>query len=498
MKRDDATERGPERLTLDELAADLAATDQGGAHALGEAGDIRALLERFRLLTVEPSGRLPLALRHAVRRRQALRRPRRGLEPRMWLQLAMAAAITVFGLLLERRLQRAELPEPAPQVAELQRTDAAQPRTEVGPTGRPQIPVQTEGAAQTPDWATLPAEAAESLRQLVEVFPRSRAALEALPEDQLFAQVASADRRLALLRTEFRQRHSPQARRKTIALAGGDPSIEERIQELAGVVAERAVQRIDAGVADPFEVGQALRALLAAGSTDQLGPHASEVRSLGAWLAARVSEPALTGGERIIAASALADLAVAAGEEYATLVSRATEALALATLRPAGGGGRPDLLHWNTPGAMLGEAGRLFALAPAFGVHAALAQRARMLVHEHLQERLERRSVERPDLIAALRYGFADLHDVAELDRQLLLWRPPQLAELPDGYTTMHHLAWSLYPIRPGWAEFQLELRRIAALTTPRPLGDAAALLLSLTTSFAAPGVAEMLAIAGR
>ena len=49
-----------------------------------------------------------------------------------------------------------------------------------------------------------------------------------------------------------------------------------------------------------------------------------------------------------------------------------------------------------------------------------------------------------------------------EADRMLKLWRARLL--LPD-YVALHHIAWSKYPIRPGWADFQRELQGLAGLS---------------------------------
>ena len=128
-------------------------------------------------------------------------------------------------------------------------------------------------------------------------------------------------------------------------------------------------------------------------------------------------------------------------------------------------------------------------LAPAFGVHAGLAFKARILVAAHVDERLaQHREEERPGLVAAHLYGFGDLIDREEADRMLKLWRARFL--VPD-YVALHHLAWSKYPVRSGWAEFQFEMRAVAAMETPEKTADAAALLMALATSLAVPPESE-------
>ena len=123
------------------------------------------------------------------------------------------------------------------------------------------------------------------------------------------------------------------------------------------------------------------------------------------------------------------------------------------------------------------------------------AYHARLLVLTHLQERASRYHGERPELVAAQLYGFGDLVDRSALDHKLLLWRPRLL--LPD-FAAVHHLTWSQYPLRLGWAGYQNDLRALAAVRTPDPVRDIAALMLSLAMNYAAPGAHEVLALADR
>ena len=148
------------------------------------------------------------------------------------------------------------------------------------------------------------------------------------------------------------------------------------------------------------------------------------------------------------------------------------------------------LLRFETKPACLAEAGRVFDLAPAFGVAAALAHDARRLVCARLQERLAEAGGERPELLAALCYGCADLVDRDDLDRRLALWRPAQLAASDP--VVLQQWAFSRFPPRAGWTEFQCALREVAAIDTPPRIRDAAALLLCLSMSFAAPGAHEL------
>ena len=94
----------------------------------------------------------------------------------------------------------------------------------------------------------------------------------------------------------------------------------------------------------------------------------------------------------------------------------------------------------------------------------------------------------KPGALAAELYGFGDIIGRDDLDRRLKMWRTTNL-----DYVTIYHLAWSRFPVRPGWASFQQDLRRLSARSNPEGAGQAGALLLCLSMNFAAPGSAEML-----
>ncbi|MGA0059854.1 MAG: hypothetical protein ACO3RU_09735 [Planctomycetota bacterium] len=115
----------------------------------------------------------------------------------------------------------------------------------------------------------------------------------------------------------------------------------------------------------------------------------------------------------------------------------------------------------------------------------------RMMVAAHVEERLVRGAgAEQPARLAALLYGFGDLVDRDAVERALALWRPRLLR---DDLVAVHHLAWSRYPVRAGWADFQRELRWLSGLPSPESLRGRAALLLGLCTNVSAPGVGGLL-----
>src|SRR5690606_9804652 len=103
-------------------------------------------------------------------------------------------------------------------------------------------------------------------------------------------------------------------------------------------------------------------------------------------------------------------------------LASAADELARDTLRTPADGRRPAMLSWLTPAQGLADAGRVLLVAPAFGTHAMLAFRARLMIAAHVAERLEARSgSEQPALVAAQLYGFGDLIDRREADRRLAL-----------------------------------------------------------------------------
>ncbi len=322
----------------------------------------------------------------------------------------------------------------------------------------------------------------ERMRRDASGFESRLAALSA--EGQTLARQIQADNMLSRLREEVSLRENDKVRRRASRAVGG-PDLETRIQYLAATVAGQIDLELSAGTASVAAKSGALRALLAAGSIDARGVHSAVVDRCARSLQDQVST--LVGGELAVALAGLGEYAVVHGGEAAELVGREADRLARATIGsqvPA----RPALMHWRTPVAQLAEAGRVFRIAPAFGTHPDLAQKAREFVAAHLAERLTQ-GAERPSLAAAQLYGFGDIVDRDAAEHRLLLWRASLL--IPD-YQALHHLAWSKFPVRPGWAQFQTELRGLGAEPTPAATTDAASLLLCLSMNFAAPGALDV------
>lgn len=465
------------------------------------AAEDRVLLEELAELRVEPSGWVRARLRHEFHRRRALRGRARGSS---WIVAWRAGGVavvaaTVLAALVGIRALWMRSGEPVRSdrtVAAARITPAVRSTPRAGPPGGV-YEIDEEDLEET--FEQVLDVAGTDLRRHYDVFARGG-------DPGVFETLLAADNDLALVRMEFLRRFSKEARRRWIRAAGGRESLEGRIQELAARVADTARARIHAGTAGVADVALALRALLAAGSTERIGRHRAAVRACVRFLEERIEE--LHGGELAGATAALMDLAVVTAGRAADLVAKHAARLAQETLAPVrirsrhGSGeleevvGRPPLLHYGVSSAALADAGRVLKLAPAFGVHPLTSHRARLLVAAHLRERLERSRSERPDIVAAALYGFEDLMDRRSLDRRLLLWKPGKLAV--RHCLALHHLAWSRYPLRRGWTEFQLELQSVAAHTTPRTLRDAAALTLALSMSFAAPGTYEIVTLAAR
>ncbi len=482
----------------DEAMAGFRSKLQSDPEMALEAAETRMLVEGLRSLTTEPTGRVEVMMRHVVRRHCQLR----GNSPR-WVKVADGARrvhwsrplLQLAGVAAAVLVALVQWGRPGSEVAVGVRTEvaAALPEASSVADNLPSI----DEATKSEDFTTLFAVGGDSLK-------RQYDSLEKLNRAGVLGSFVGADNDLALLRLEFRQRLSEQSRRRSIRVCGGRISLEDRIQDMAADVAGMIGPRLDSKEAGITETSVALRSLLAAGSTARVGDHRITVRRCVDRVMAEIG--GLEGGELASALAALTDFAVLTGGQAASLVAEHAQRLAQTALEPRRGNSghagaeagaalrRPPLLHYETAVASLADTGHVLRLAPAFGVHPVLAHRARLFVAAHLQERLAAGADERPDLLAALRYGFADLVDRSGVDQKLLLWHASDL--VGRFYSALHHLAWSQFPLRPGWSEFQQELRGLASLETPGNVHDAAALLMTLSTNFAAPGCLDVLRLA--
>lgn len=450
---------------------------------------------------------LGLRLRYALRRRESLRsapEARRIATRRRWREggrVVLVAATILLGVALgdgiARRLSRplplGDVLLPPPAVSGLEPAlESMGPDFQELPDFQGLRVAEVTGAEFFADLRELMADAGPA------------AVFEGLP----------ARNALEALRAQFRQRFSREERREALAASGADPDREDRIQDLARVVAAELEAQLRAADSLPveespademsfapersvFDLALGVRALLAAGSSRAVGEHRQIVRDgTDALLAALEAGADDEATASILAA--LSDVAVVSGGKVSEVVRHHASRLAASTLDFSRGRRlrradvdslRPALLHWQTRTASLADAGQVLALAPAFGAPAASCARARRLILRHLEERLTAGS-ERPDVIAAMLYGFGDLVDRDDLDRRLKMWRPQLL--LPN-YVALYHYAWGQYPLRPGWTQFQQDLRWVTAQRGPKVVSDTAALLLTLAMNFAAPGAPELM-----
>ncbi len=438
-----------------------------------ECAELRTLFDDMRSLTVEPTGEVELAVRYAVDRRAQLRgtaQPPQRLGWRIAQVLAIAATV-LFSLVLVDRVGRPE-----------NRSDAdATPATTALSTRTP--PQNDDRLADLLATDNLPVRDPS--------FVDALARFESKPLPDSFAGWLSASDDFQRLREEYRLRFAPDERHALLRSIGS-PNLDHRLDTLATTVADGIRARLRADEASVEAVSLAMRSLLAAGSSRVEGPHADMVHACAIELLERLERDDLDDGALATTLAALSELSVVEGGYLVNIVGQFAEQLAEATLSELDSG-RPELLHWRTPASSLADAGRVLRIAPAFGVHAGLAFRARVMIAAHLDERrLVETEIEAPGLIAAQLYGFGDLIDYEAADRELRLWNPRLLV---PNYVALHHIAWSKPPTRPGWAEFQQELRGLSSLTTPAHTRDAAALLLCLTMNFAAPGA--LIAVSG-
>ena len=248
--------------------------------------------------------------------------------------------------------------------------------------------------------------------------------------------------------------------------------LQHRVERLAEEIAAKA------GSADAESAraaALALRSLVAAGPRYDDAALAY-VRSLESRLGA------LHGGDLAMALCALAEAAVSdLGVTSDALREHGERWIAsvLVVDDEVWSRRRPRMLLPSEPAAGLAAGGRFCRMAPELGIDSEKAKAVRLLLLAHLEERRNGR-IETPDVPTAMVYGFGDLlaaDDRAGLEKALRNWRPESL--VPD-YLSLQQFAASRGPEVLGFARWQLELRRVAALSAPIDLGDRAALCLCL------------------
>ncbi|MBI5850069.1 MAG: hypothetical protein HZB39_03385 [Planctomycetes bacterium] len=366
-----------------------------------EVAETRALFEGMRVLRVTPSGEFVRTMAREVEWRSRLRgvvvTPRR----RVAVLLRVAAVAAIWLWIGERSFRPDAQETPAPIAhAEALRTApralevARAPRRERASVG---ISVEPPGVASA---------------EFVAAWDRVTS--QPLPHD--FANWLSAENQLSRLRAAAQRRASPELRARWRHRTGA-ADVEDRVAALAGEVESRTRALLASPAPEVEDLAFALRALLAAGVD---GPRLALVDACRTELAVQVD--ALDAGRAAVALSALAELAVLETETLGPFVAARVDVLARQAIEAPIDGRRPPLLRWTESASRLAEAGRVLALAPAFGADAPLALHARMAILAHLEERLARtRDFEVPELHALLAYGFGDLVDLPEHDARLEL-----------------------------------------------------------------------------
>ncbi|MGK0155637.1 MAG: hypothetical protein ACI9SE_002602, partial [Neolewinella sp.] len=306
---------------------------------------------------------------------------------------------------------------------------------------------------------------------------------------------------MVMLRFEHELRASASIRIHALRSRGALAEVDNRVQELADGIADEMLQvvtgQVDA-IASTSSAASAklpvnskelsditwgVRALIASGSSVY---RAKALRNGGDWLARRL--PQLAGERLAIALSGLMELATISGQHFEAVAVHG-QRLVDDVLQPSDENWRrrlPELLAGHAAAGSLGEAGRMLARLPAFGVSPQRCKLVRQLMLGQLRDR-RTTAQDRPEVLAAMLYGCGDLldEDTSEADRlgwQLLRWKPTRLA--PD-FGTVQQIAWSRAPASRGYTRLQRELRQLAVLPMPQDLSNRAAFVMCLATNFA-------------
>lgn len=293
---------------------------------------------------------------------------------------------------------------------------------------------------------------------------------------------------LTMMRLGHELRASADLRAAALREQGALEEVDGRVQLLAEGLAEDLMQRPlgrgeQALAGDLVDVAWAMRALIGSGST-KVRVHA--LRRCGDWLAQTL--PEVHDERLVVALSGLVELAAISGQHFEAVASHGERLIdeVLEADDENWQRRRPALLSGSVPAQVLGEAGRVLAHLPAFGVDASRCTLVRELVLGRLRES-RAFGQDRPEVLAAMTYGFADLLDEGRHERDRLAWtlqrwKPAHLA--PD-YATVQQIAWSLSPGTRGHTRMQRELRQLAVLPAPEQMRDRAAFCLCLATNYA-------------
>lgn len=452
-----------------------------------EVAEARMLVEEFRSLRIESSQRFDRKLAQLCLRaeRSAATTRRAADRGRNWLGLALAAAAAVLAFVGLRAWD----PLGCGLRAAASPADAG--RDEVAIDGRQRaiaepsvvVPVHLETREEL-----LFADSVEVMRRQLDgqASPMLREAFEAgLREDDRLDRWMLARNSLALLRRDHDLRADAMVRQQELQRRGGAPDTDLRAQQCADRTAAGLIAAFDGVAAEPTvdEVAIGLRALVAAGPGDVVR-HTALLRG-GDWLAQRL--PEWSGARLVGALSALVEVAAVTDGHREALAAHGRRLVDEVLVRDQQNWDRglPDLVGSHVAASVLGEAGRLLARLPGFDVEVLRSGLVRQLALGQLRSRRVPNN-ERPEVVSALVYGFADLLAESErddLEHQLLRWQPVRL--VPD-FVTAQQQAWGLLPGRLGFTRLQAARRRLAMVPSPQDLSGWAGLCLCLCTDYAA------------
>jgi len=293
---------------------------------------------------------------------------------------------------------------------------------------------------------------------------------------------------VTMMRLGHELRGSADLRAAALREQGALAEVDDRVQDLAEDLADELMQRSlgrgsEALTANLVDVAWGMRALIGAGSTKT---RVDALRRCGSWLAE--SLPQVHDERLVVALSGLVELAAISGQNFESVAAHGQRLVdeVLEADEENWQRRRPALLSGRVPPGVLGEAGRVLAHLPAFGIDAQRCTLVRQLVLGRLREQRSQ-GQDRPEVLAAMVYGFSDLLDEGRNERDRLAWtlqrwKPALLA--PD-YATVQQIAWSLSPGSRGHTRMQRELRQLAVLPAPDGLRDRAAFCLCLATNYA-------------
>jgi hypothetical protein len=450
-----------------------------------DLADEVAFVQSARLLVVQPGPAYGAKLAAVVRRAEQLAPPPPVAGLRSWLCFAAAAA-AVFLVLLAWDPLRPHMRQASPSPAGFRLAPSAADQ------GHDALEVAIDEPASAWDddigviRRRLDLEATPLLRESFDDgLRRGGDGLRAWLEPRNL---------LMLARFDFELRASAELRRAALAQSGGLPAIDERVQELADEiaalgadVASAAAGQGDASEAasDPVALSFAVRALVAAGAAEPA--RRSALASLGRGLAAGLSKA--RGEALAFGLAGLIDAALATGDFAAEIRLHGDRLVAdlLAIDAETWSRRLPAWLLSSSPPPVVGEAARVLARLPAFGIEPKRCMMARSLLVGALRDRIARGD-DGPAVVAALLYGGGDLlpaDERAARERSLRRWKAVRLA--PD-FVLCHQFAWAFAPGRAGFARHQSELRELAVMPAPAGLRDRSVFCLCLATGYAAPG----------